>query len=79
NYQEDSEDIIIDFMESRVMDHSAIEAINSITEKYRNLGKTLHLRHLSSDCRQLLKNAEKLIEVNISEDPDYHIADNQLA
>ncbi len=79
NYQEDPDDIVIDFLDSRVMDHSAIEAINSITEKYRALGKTLHLRHLSSDCRQLLKNAEKLIEVNILEDPAYHIADDKLA
>ncbi len=79
NYQDDPGHIVIDFMDSRVMDHSAIEAINSITEKYRNLGKTLHLRHLSSDCRQLLKNAEKLIEVNICEDPAYHIADDKLA
>jgi SulP family sulfate permease len=79
SYQEDPSDIVIDFLDSRVMDHSAIEAINSITEKYRALGKTLHLRHLSSDCRQLLKNAEKLIEVNILEDPAYHIADDKLA
>ena len=79
NYQEDPTFVVIDFMGSRVMDHSAIEAINSVTEKYSTLGKKLHLRHLSSDCRQLLINAEKLIEVNFCEDPAYHIADDKLA
>lgn len=79
DFKNDPEDIIIEFINARVMDHSAIEAINSVTEKYRNMGKTLHLKHLSPDCRQLLKNAEKIIEVNITEDPDYHVADDQLA
>ena len=79
NYQDDPAFVVIDFMESRVMDHSAIEAINSVTEKYRTLDKVLHLRHLSPDCRQLLENAEKLIEVNFCEDPAYHIADDKLA
>lgn len=76
---EDPSDIIIEFKNSRVFDHSAIEAINAITEKYGKDGKTLHLRYLSSDCTKLLKNAEKIIEVNIKEDPNYHIADDQLA
>jgi SulP family sulfate permease len=79
NFQDDPAFVVIDFLGSRVMDHSAIEAINSVTEKYSTLGKKLHLRHLSPDCRQLLVNAEKLIEVNFCEDPAYHIADDKLA
>lgn len=75
----DPDNIIMDFANARVMDHSAIEAINSIAEKCKNLNKILHLRHLSPDCRQLLVNAEKIIDVNIEEDPTYYVADDVLA
>ena len=43
-------------------------------KRYRNANKKLHLKHLSQDCRTLLKNAENIIEVNIIEDPEYHVA-----
>jgi SulP family sulfate permease len=74
NIQNDPEEVIIDFAESRVADMSGIEALNKITERYSKAGKKLHLKHLSPDCRQLLKNAEKVIDVNIIEDPMYHVA-----
>lgn len=74
----DPKEVVIDFARSHVNDHSAIEAINVITEKYRAAGKLLHLKHLSPDCFKLLKNADKLIEVNIMEDPNYHVADDKL-
>ncbi|MCB0645797.1 MAG: SulP family inorganic anion transporter [Saprospiraceae bacterium] len=70
----DPEEIIIDFKESRIMDMSAIDAVNRLTEKYLRQGKKVHLRHLSEDCRQLLKNADKVIDVNIMEDPTYKVA-----
>ena len=70
----DPEEIIIDFKESRIMDMSAIDAVNRLTEKYLRQGKKVHLRHLSEDCRQLLKNADKVIDVNIIEDPTYKVA-----
>ncbi len=70
----DPEEVIIDFKESRVVDMSAIEALNKITERYHKAGKKLHLRHLSPDCRQLLKNAEGIIDVNVMEDPTYIVA-----
>jgi len=70
----DPEEVIIDFRESRVADMSAIEAVNRLTERYKKAGKKLHLRHLSEDCRKLLKNAEDVIEVNIMEDPHYKVA-----
>lgn len=76
--REDSDLVILDFKNSHVMDHSAIEAINFITEKYKQVGKEIHLRHLSTDCAQLLDNAKDIIEVNIAEDPQYHIADDML-
>jgi len=69
----DPEEVIMDFKESRVVDMSAIEALNKITARYHKQGKKVHLRHLSPDCRQLLKNAESLIEVNIMEDPTYKV------
>lgn len=53
---------------------SGIDALNTLTERYRIAGKKLHLRHLSEDCKLLLKNAESIIEVNILEDPDYRVA-----
>lgn len=66
--------VIIDFKESRVADMSGIEALNKITERYHRAGKQLHLRHLSPDCLKLLKNAEKIIDINIIEDPTYKVA-----
>ena len=70
----DPNKVIIDFKESKIADMSAIEAVNKITERYARNNKTVHLRHLSADCRQLLKNADEIIEVNIIEDPAYHVA-----
>jgi len=74
----DPAQIIIDFEESRVVDMSAIEALNKITERYAKLGKKVHLKHLSADCRQLLKNAEAIIDVNVLEDPTYKVVTDDL-
>jgi sulfate permease, SulP family len=71
---QDPQEVIIDFKESRVVDMSGIEALNKITERYRLAGKTIHLKHLSEDCRLLLKNAGDMIEVNVLEDPTYKLA-----
>jgi SulP family sulfate permease len=75
----DPDDVVIEFRNSRVVDHSAIEAIESLAMKYRKAGKTLHLRHLSEDCRLLLKKAGDMVEVNVLEDPEYFVADDALA
>lgn len=69
----DPEEVIIDFAESRVVDMSAIEALNKITERYQKVGKKIHLKHLSPDCKILLKNAEEIIDVNVLEDPTYKV------
>ena len=74
----DPDDVVIEFRNSRVVDHSAIEAIDNLAEKYRKAGKTLHLRHLSEDCRILLHKAGDMVEVNVLEDPHYHVADDEL-
>lgn len=70
----DPNEVIIDFKESRISDMSAIDSVNKLTEQYLQLGKVVHLRHLSDDCRSLLKNADKVIEINILEDPSYKVA-----
>jgi len=74
NIDKDKEEIIIDFANSRVMDHSAIEAINNLTDKYLKKWKKLHLKHLSYDCYTLIKNADKIVDINIIEDPKYFIS-----
>ncbi|MCF4100078.1 SulP family inorganic anion transporter [Gillisia sp. M10.2A] len=74
----DPDVVIIDFKESRVSDMSAIEALNVVTQRYHKAGKKVHLRHLSKDCRRLLKNASGIIEVNIMEDPTYKVAADKV-
>jgi len=75
----DPEEVYIDCAMSRIADHSAIEAIDNLAERYKKAGKKLHLVHLSPECRKLLSTAADLVEVNIEEDPQYHIADDKLA
>lgn len=71
--KEDPQDVIVDFANSRVTDHSAIEAIDTIAERYAAQGKTLHLRHLSQDCVAMLHKAGSLVEANVAEDPIYKV------
>jgi len=70
----DPKEVVIDFAESRVVDQSAIEALNKLADRYQKNGKTIHLRHLSPDCVKLIKRAEKICDVNVLEDPDYFVA-----
>jgi SulP family sulfate permease len=70
----DPEDVIVDFIDSRVWDHSGLQAIDSLAERYKSAGKTLHLRHLSADCTSLLKKAGQMVEVSVIEDPEYGVA-----
>jgi len=67
----DPDQIVIDFKESRIVDMSAIEAVTALTARYHKLNKTVRLRHLSPDCILLLKNADAIVEIDTSEDPDY--------
>lgn len=72
--KDDPDDIIVDFMNSRVWDHSALQAIDALAERYSRRNKKLHLRHLSSDCKELLNKAGSMVEQVEDEDPDYGIA-----
>lgn len=75
----DPDEVVIDFQHSRVYDHSALEAVDSLAERYIKEGKKLHLRHLSPECAELLEKAGNLVEVNVIEDPKYHVADDRLS
>lgn len=77
--QNDPDEVIIDFKESRVADMSGIEALNKLTERYQKLNKKIHLLHLSKDCRRLLSNADKIIEVNVLEDPTYKVVADKVS
>ena len=79
NPAEDPADVVIDFYYTRVYDQSGLEAINNLAEKYDALGKRVHLTHLSAECRQLLDRAGEFCEINVSEDPQYHVAADRLA
>ncbi|MCT7945780.1 SulP family inorganic anion transporter [Shewanella septentrionalis] len=74
----DPQDVVIDFKNSRVADHSALEAIDTLAERYGNAGKKLHLIHLSADCKALLHKAGNLVEVNQLDDPHYKVGDDKL-
>jgi SulP family sulfate permease len=76
--QQDNDDVVIDFARSRVADHSGLEAIDTLADRYLSAGKTLHLVHLSDECRRLLRRAGNMVEVNVIEDPKYFVADDML-
>ncbi|NNK65395.1 MAG: SulP family inorganic anion transporter [Rhodobacteraceae bacterium] len=65
--------VVVDFADSRVVDQSALTAIEAVAEKYEGEGKSIELRHLSRDCHQLLSKAGQLM-IDSDDDPDYQIA-----
>lgn len=71
--KEDPETVIIDFAGSRVVDHSGLQAIEALAAKYEANGTKLKLRHLSNDCKTLLKKAGQLVEP-AEDDPEYAVA-----
>jgi SulP family sulfate permease len=71
----DPAEVIVDFADSRVVDQSALQAIEAVAGKYEAVGKRIQLRHLSRDCHQLLSKAGHLM-VDSDDDPDYALAVN---
>jgi len=71
--QNDPQKVIIDFKDARVMDSSGVEAIDNITKKYEDAGKSLLLRHLSPDCKAILKKAGPHCDYG-EDDPTYKVA-----
>jgi SulP family sulfate permease len=75
----DPQNVEIDFVESRVSDHSALEAILNLVKKYKAENKTIHLKHLSEECKALLYKSDPIfhqIIINDIDDPRYHLAAN---
>ena len=73
----DPDQIEIDFVESRISDYSGIEAISMIVKKYRTVGKSVQLKHLSAECKLLLCKNDPSFErviVQAIDDPRYHLA-----
>ncbi|WP_043766953.1 SulP family inorganic anion transporter [Algiphilus aromaticivorans] len=77
--RDDPDEVEIDFRNAKLMDHSAIEAVNALAERYQRAGKHLSLRHLSPDCTELMDKARRMIVVDYYEDPRYRVADDKLA
>ncbi len=75
NTDQDPSVVVVDFMNSRVVDQSALQAIEALASKYEEVGKTLQLRHLSPDCHKLLSRAGQLM-IDSDDDPHYGIAVN---
>lgn len=79
DFKDDAEHVVIDFKKSKVWDHSGIEALQNITERYAQYDKKLHLLNLSQDCEKLLGNAKNIVELSILADSNWHhVADDQL-
>ena len=76
--ENDPQDVVIEFRNSRIWDSSGIDAIDGLAKKYEAAGKKLHIRHISQDCRDLLENAQKFVEINVNEDPRYKVASDKL-
>ena len=75
----DPESVEIDFIESRISDHSAIESIFNLVSKYKEEGKKIHLKHLSEDCKILLHKSSPIFQeviLDAIDDPRYHLAEN---
>ena len=69
--RESRQDVILDFHNCRVWDHSALKAIDDIVKKFSNCGVKIKLVHLSKDCRELLDRGSDLVVINADEDPHY--------
>jgi SulP family sulfate permease len=75
----DPDEVMVDFADARVYDHSGLEAIDTLADRYMRADKCLHIKHLNQECQNLLVKAGDLVEVNMMEDPRYHVADDRLA
>jgi sulfate permease, SulP family len=74
----DPQTVVIDFYYTRVYDHSGLEAIHAVANRYQNLGKAVHLTHLSQECREMLQRARDLVHVSLSDQPQFHVTTDRL-
>ena len=73
---EDPDVVVVDMMDSRVWDHSGLEAIQKLAARYRANGKTLKLQHISRNCQQLLETAGSMVDVIVLDDDPIYIVAN---
>ena len=78
DYDLDVDGVVINFIDSRIVDQSAIIALDEVCKRYKENNVKVYLSHLSSDCLELLDDASEFIEINILEDPYYRIPSNEL-
>lgn len=78
DFKNDQEHVVIDFAQSRVWDHSGLEALKNVTDRYSQNGKKLHLLNLSKESRMLLGKAENIVELSVVEDLEWHLAVDAL-
>jgi SulP family sulfate permease len=74
----DPQIVVIDFYYTRVYDHSGLQAIHAVANRYQNLGKAVHLTHLSQECREMLRRARDLVNVSLSDQPQFHVTTDRL-
>lgn len=70
----DPDEVIVSFKESKVLDHSGIEALQKLTKRYTSLGKRIRLVYLSPDCKGLIDTAGNMVELDLMDDAHYHVA-----
>lgn len=73
-----SEDVIIDLQDTRIYDHSGIEALNSVAQQFASINKKVHLLNLSKECQTLIEKANNIVEISIIDTDHFHLADNKL-
>ena len=74
----DPDEVIADFKESKVLDHSGIEALKKVTLRYSSLNKRLRIRHINPDCHKILTRAGAIVEINLMEDPRNRLATDEI-
>lgn len=74
----DPDTVVIDFYYTRVYDHSGMEAIHSIAGRYQQLGKTVHLTHMSDSCREMIRKAKDLVCLSMSDEPQFHVSTDRF-
>lgn len=79
NVQSDPDHVVIDFEHARVYDHSGLDAIRNVSDRYATMNKKLHLLNLSKECKLLLKNAENIVDIRVIDDLNWHLAVDELA
>ena len=72
NFKDDPDHVVIYLAKSKIWDHSGLEALHNVTERYHSQNKKLHLLNLSPACMDLLRKAENIVELSVINDPGWN-------